>query len=398
MISQPYKNSKTKAQCNFRALDLFAGAGGLGLGLARAGFAVVAANEFQEVFCKTYSLNHPATKVICGDIMDAKVRHEICNAAGVIDLIAGGPPCQGFSTVGSKNERDLRNGLFYAFIKMIDELRPRAVMFENVSGFQRMYDGRAFNALRQGLECIGYSVPDKQCQLLNAMHFGVPQNRLRTFVIAFRDQHNFDFPQPTHSLKPDLFGSKTALTLEEALSDLPIVQMGESATRYASPPKNDFQRTARDGMHSDVLTEQDGPWHGEKLMNMIRHVPIGGTIADVPAQFRPKAYFSNTYARLWWARPSTTITRNLGTPSSSRCIHPMADRGLTTREGARLQGFPDTYQFTGTRSEKNLQIGNAVPPILAAAVASRISLAILGGSPRAIRVKMGKQSSQGFGV
>ena len=109
---------------------------------------------------------------------------------------------------------------------------------------------------------------------------------------------------------------------------------------------------------------------------MLAHVPPGGTILDVPEALRPRSYFANTYSRLWWDRPATTITRNFGTPSSSRCIHPQADRGLTTREGARLQSFPDAYRFTGTRIRKNLQIGTAVPPLLARALGQELFRAL----------------------
>lgn len=361
-----------KSESHFRALDLFAGAGGLGLGLTRVGFHVVAANEYEQVFSESYALNHPETKVLCGDILNKTIRKEIYRAAKGVDLVAGGPPCQGFSTVGSKNESDPRNRLFNAFLEVVGELRPRAVLFENVSGFRRMYESRAFNALRDGLTKLNYFVPEENCRLLNAVHFGVPQHRLRTFVVAFRDGESFRFPDPSHSVETDLISRQKALTLEDALSDLPIVAMGESASSYASHPRNEYQRIMRAGVGNESLTEHDGPNHGPKLMKMIRHVPTGGTVADVPEHLRPRSYFANTYSRLWWDKPSTTITRNLGTPSSSRCIHPLADRGLTTREGARLQGFPDAYRFTGTRSEKNLQIGNAVPPTLGAVVGAAI--------------------------
>jgi DNA (cytosine-5)-methyltransferase 1 len=357
----------------FRALDLFAGAGGLGLGLTHAGFHVVAANEYEQVFSESYAINHPETRVICGDILNNNIRRELYRAAKGVDLVAGGPPCQGFSTVGSKNESDPRNRLFSAFLEVVDELNPRAVLFENVSGFRRMYSSRAFVALCSGLSKLKYSVTDENCRLLNAVHFGVPQHRLRTFVVAFRDGQGFRFPDPSYSVETDLFSRQRALTLQDALSDLPIVAMGESASGYARPPQNEYQRIMRSGVAMDSLTEQDGPNHGPKLMEMIQHVPVGGTVADIPEHLRPRSYFANTYSRLWWDKPSTTITRNLGTPSSSRCIHPLADRGLTTREAARLQGFPDAYRFVGSRSEKNLQIGNAVPPTLGAVVGTAIA-------------------------
>lgn len=368
------------ARSSFSAIDLFAGAGGLGLGLERAGFQIVAANEFEEVFSESYTLNHSNTQVVQGDILNRNVRRRILRAARGVDLVAGGPPCQGFSTVGSKNELDPRNELFYAFLEVVQATKPRAVLFENVSGFKRMYESRAYLALRDGLRAMGYHLPDENCRILNAANFGVPQHRLRTFVVAFRATTRFQFPVPTHVVAEDMFSGKRALTISDALSDLPVVEMGETSSCYASEPKNEYQRLMRNGLHQDHLSEQEAPSHGERLMKVIGHVPTGGTIADVPRHLRPRSYFANTYSRLWWDRPSTTITRNLGTPSSSRCIHPHANRGLTTREGARLQSFPDTYRFVGTRSEKNLQVGNAVPPLLAEAIGRGIVAALTSAS------------------
>jgi DNA (cytosine-5)-methyltransferase 1 len=356
-------------------LDLFAGAGGLGLGLTEAGFRVQAANEYESVFAATYALNHPETAVVAGNVLDSRIRADLLAAARGVALVAGGPPCQGFSTVGKKDENDPRNKLFYAFLEIVGTLQPRAVLFENVSGFRRMYGGRAFQALQQGLEDLGYAAP--HWAILNAMDFGVPQSRARTFVVAFREQTPFRFPEPTHGDRGDLFRKKKALTLEDALSDLPVVASGESGDRYRLPPQNGYQKAMRKGA-GKTLTEQEGPWHGERLLSVLAHVPAGGSILDVPEELRPQSYFANTYSRLWWDRPSTTITRNLGTPSSSRCIHPQVDRGLTTREGARLQSFPDAYRFTGSRILKNLQIGNAVPPLLAKALGTEIFRALAG--------------------
>lgn len=351
------------------ALDLFAGAGGLGLGLEAAGFRVAAANEREEAFAASYAANHPGTRVVAGDVLDWGTREKLLDAARGVDLVAGGPPCQGFSTVGKKDENDPRNRLFRAFLEIVGELRPRAVLFENVSGFRRMYGGKAFAALGEGLAELGYG--NVHWAILNAANYGVPQIRERTFVAAFRGDEKFAFPAPAPA-------AGKWLTLEDALSDLPRVGSGESAARYAGPPANAYQRRMREGA-GEGLEEQEGPWHGERLKKVMACVPPGGSILDVPEELRPRSCFANTYARLRWDRPSTTVTRNFGTPSSSRCIHPQIDRGLTTREGARLQSFPDRYRFVGTRVQKNLQIGNAVPPLLAEAVGIA-AMRALGGA------------------
>jgi DNA (cytosine-5)-methyltransferase 1 len=322
------------------------------------------ANEYEPNFAASYRANHPQAEMICGDITDPGVLAKLAAYAGKVDLVAGGPPCQGFSTVGKKDEEDPRNRLFFAFLDVVKVIHPLIVLFENVSGFKRMYEGRAYQRLVELLGAEGYTTTHA---ILDAQDYGVPQSRLRTFVVGISDSRSFLFPEPTHLDGVGLFGCERKLTLEDALSDLPLIQSGESAKSYASAPLNGFQQRMRMGVE-DALTEHDGPWHGEKLLRMISHVPKGGSVQDIPVELRPRSYFANTYSRLWWDRPAPTITRNFGTPSSSRCIHPFSDRGLSTREGARLQSFPDAYQFTGTRSEKNLQIGNAVPPLLGEAV------------------------------
>lgn len=353
-----------------RALDLFAGCGGLSLGLEMAGIRTIAANELEPLFCETYRINHPETEVIQGSILDPSVFKALEKSASGADLIAGGPPCQGFSTLGKKDEHDPRNQLFHAFLRMIECIGPKMVLFENVAGFKRLYQGRAFEALAENLDRMGYRF---EAQVLNAAAYGVPQLRERTIVVAWsnRDPNLFAFPDPTHAEQEDLFGHTRFLTMRDALSDLPIVRMGETRDGYDTPAQNGFQALMRNSVGA-ALTEQEGPNHGPKLMSVMATVPPGGSIQDVPLHMRPKGYFLNTYARLWWDRPATTITRNLGTPSSSRCIHPLVDRGLTTREGARLQSFPDNFQFAGSRSQKNLQIGNAVPPMLGCAIGTAI--------------------------
>lgn len=157
------------------------------------------------------------------------------------------------------------------------------------------------------------------------------------------------------------------VTIGEALSDLPALSNGGEAFEYATPPRNDYQRLMR--AHAPAtIHDHNVPKNGEHLVRLMEALPDGGTPADVPEELRPKSGFANTYCRLWWNKPSTTITRNLSCVSSSRCIHPRQPRPLSTREGARLQGFPDDYQFFGSRTERNLQIGNAVPTFLSIAI------------------------------
>ena len=166
---------------------------------------------------------------------------------------------------------------------------------------------------------------------------------------------------------------KPWLTLEDAIGDLPFIKSGESSVNYKNKPQNEFQKIMR-GNEPKELMDHVAPKNNERMVKLMESLPDGGTPEDLPFELRPKSGFKNTYCRLWWKRPSTTITRNLSTPSSSRCIHPIAPRPLTTREGARIQCFPDNYRFFGSRSDKNLQIGNAVPTFLSNALANAILL------------------------
>ncbi len=348
----------------FTAVELFAGAGGLSIGLERAGIHVVIANEIMPDFAATLAANHPDTNVINEDIHKINFREEL-KKLGLksVDVLSGGPPCQGFSTIGSKNRQDPRNSLFYEYLRAVAETNPKYTIFENVSGFKRMYDGFAYETLVKELGELGY---ETKSQILNAADYGAPQIRYRTVVLGWRrGLPPIDFPAPTNGVKE---GLRPYLTLMEAISDLPPIGAGESSSDYATPPQNDYQRRMRG--EQEVLLEHNAANYGEKMQEILRTIPEGGSINDLPMRLRPKSAYANTYARLLPNEPSPTITRNFGTPSSSRCVHPFQPRALSTREGARLQGFPDNYTFVGGKQSKNLQIGNAVPPILGEAIAS----------------------------
>lgn len=357
-------------QGEFTAVELFAGAGGLSIGLERAGIHVVIANEIMPDFAATLAANHPNTNVINEDIHEINFRDEL-KKLGLesVDVLSGGPPCQGFSTIGSKNRQDPRNSLFYEYLRAVSETNPKYTIFENVSGFKRMYDGFAYETLVKELGELGY---ETKSQILNAADYGAPQIRYRTVVLGWRrGLPPLEFPPPTNGEKE---GLRPYLTLMEAISDLPPIGAGESSDNYATPPQNEYQRRMR--RNQEVLWEHNAANYGEKMQEILRIIPEGGSISDLPMRLRPRSAYCNTYARLLPNEPSPTITRNFGTPSSSRCIHPFQPRALSTREGARLQGFPDNYMFVGGKQSKNLQIGNAVPPILGEAIATVVREAL----------------------
>ncbi len=356
------------------AVELFAGAGGLSLGLEKAGFRVALANEVESDFAASFAKNHPDTKLINCDIHNVDFQSELRQMKiKKVDLVSGGPPCQGFSTVGSKNNSDQRNSLFYEYLRAVYEIQPSYILFENVAGFRQLYNGTAFHKLLHELSHLGYAT---KASILDASDFGLPQVRKRTIIVGWRRElPPVNFPEPTHGDDSCLFAKSPKLTLMDAISDLPPLLPGSVVTCYATEPQNAFQKMLREG--SQKLTEHNCANYGSKMQKILSMIPKGGSVLDLPEDLRPKRYFQNTYARLLPDRPAPTITRNFGCPSSSRCIHPEQNRALSTREGARLQGFPDSYEFCGNKSSKNLQIGNAVPPILGEVIAREIIKSIL---------------------
>jgi len=348
-------------------IDLFSGAGGLSFGIQNKKIDIVMANEIVNDFAQSYILNHPKTKMINKDIHNIDFKKEIKRIGLIsVDILCGGPPCQGFSTVGKKNKMDKRNSLFWEFLRAANELEPRSILFENVSGFKGLYGGKVYDLLLKELDKIGYNVFSG---VLDAANYGLPQNRKRTIVIGIEKGKSFSFPKITHNLKENFF-EKKYLNIMEAISDLPNLRSGEAKSSYLHKPKNEYQKKLRG--NEKKLTEHNATNYGIKMKKILKLIPKKGSIKDLPKYLRPKKYFNNVYARLDETKPSPTLTRNFGTPSSSRCIHPHQDRALSTREGARIQGFPDNYKFFGSKTSKNLQIGNAVPPLLGEVIAHEI--------------------------
>lgn len=360
-----------------KVIDLFCGVGGLSYGFAHDDhFEIVAANEILPNMAKAYSLNHPTVKVYVGDTKDfnaKEIEKDLNIKSSEIDIIAGGPPCQAYSTVGKRLIDDPRGKLFQEYYRVLKEFNPKLFIFENVKGLLSMQDGELLETIISLFKSLDYKVQHK---VLNAADYGAPQLRERVIIIGAKLKNDFQYPEPSHyspEEPPDLLKNdlKPYLTLEEAISDLPFMKSGEGSFDYASEPKNDFQKFMRRNAPKKLM-DHNAPYNNAKLVKMMELLPDGGTPEDLPEDLRPTSGFKNTYCRLWWKRPATTITRNLSTPSSSRCIHPKAPRPLTTREGARIQCFPDDYQFYGSRSDRNLQIGNAVTTFLSNALARSI--------------------------
>lgn len=348
----------------YKIVDLFAGVGGLSYGFSQLDeFEIIMANEIDQDISKAYSLNHPDVNMLNCDICDlteAVIMEAIGTAA--IDIVVGGPPCQSYSTLG-KRQLDDRANLFMQYKRVLSIIKPKAFVFENVSGILSMDRGNLFKNVRREFEELGYKLKYK---VLNAVDYGIPQQRERVILVGFLNENNYEYPAPTHGE-----GLIPYVTLKDAIGDLPALNSGETNNSYASDISNAFLAFVRKS-GATKLTEHSAPKSRAHMLKIMQALQDGQTKDDLPKDLRPKSGYCNTYAKLWWNKPSTTITRNFACPSSSRCIHPRDSRALTNREGARIQSFPDDYKFYGTGSKQRLEIGNAVPPLLSVAIAKEM--------------------------
>lgn len=348
----------------YNIVDLFAGVGGLSYGFSNLPqFNIVVANEIEKDISIAYKLNHPNVNMLNCDIND--LTEEILAEAldgKKVDIVVGGPPCQSYSTLG-KRRMDDRANLFMQYKRVLKILQPKAFVFENVVGILSMNKGQLFKQIQAEFGELDY---DLQYKVLDAVNFGVPQHRERVFLVGFKGNNNFIYPQPTHGE-----GLKPYVTLKDAIGDLPLLKNGEKKNKYAGGITNEFLQFVRSNSN-DTVEEHCAPKNGKHLVRIMETLKDGQSKNDLPEDIRPKSGYGNTYAKLWWEKPSTTITRNFACPSSSRCVHPRDSRAMSIREGARLQSFPDDYKFYGSNGMKRLEIGNAVPPLLSMAIAKQV--------------------------
>lgn len=348
----------------YNIIDLFAGVGGLSYGFSKLPeFNIIAANEIEKDISIAYTLNYPEVKMLNCDINDlTKELLDEALAGEKTDIVVGGPPCQSYSTLG-KRQMDDRANLFMQYKRILQLLQPRAFVFENVVGILSMDRGKLFKKVHAEFEELGYSLKHK---VLNAVDYGVPQLRERVILVGIKGENHYEYPVPTHgeALKP-------YVTLKDAIGDLPVLKSGQSSTSYTHNSDNEFLQFVR-AAGNTAVSEHTAPKNGAHLIKIMETLQDGQSKNDLPEDIRPKSGYGNTYAKLWWERPSTTITRNFACPSSSRCIHPRDSRAMSIREGARLQSFPDDYKFYGSDGMKRLEIGNAVPPLLSVAIARQM--------------------------
>lgn len=345
------------------ALDLFAGAGGTGLGFSKAGFRIVAAVELDAYAAETYSRNL-GSRVATTDIRSVcpkSFREDLKMLPGELSVLIGCPPCQGFSRMrNGAGADDDRNRLVMQYLAFVDEFRPALAFFENVPGLIKSLHGRAFHTiLRAGLQKLGYALTER---CINSADYGVPQQRERVILLGGHGGKVPPFPRATHA-------DPISQVAQHGFR-VPWITVRDAIGKYPQKPDQVYQGT--DSYPSNHVASVIG----ESVLSFIRRVPKdGGSRADVPEEEWLRCHLDHTghrdvYGRSSWDRPSNTLTAGCTNPSKGRFVHPEEDRAFTLREAAALQGFPDSFVFYGKKIAA--QIGNAVPPPVAYAVAQTL--------------------------
>ena len=342
-------------------IDLFAGVGGLSLGFEMAGFEVALANEFDPSIAEAYKRNRPDTKIIVEDITKLPVDETFGPYEGKITAIIGGPPCQGFSQKGSrKSINDPRNFLFRYYFEVVRRVKPPYFVIENVPNLLTTEGGFFKDEIIELFSGIGYAV---SCGVLCAADFGVPQDRHRTCILG-----KLGASEPISLPKPN--GVHT--TVWDAISDLSYLESGEGTEEqeYRYDPQSDYQRMLRAG--SDRLCNHVATRHSKVTLERLKMIAPERGKEMLPEEHHTKSIYSGTWCRMKKGGIAKTITTRYDTPSSGEFTHPYLNRAITTREAARIQSFPDTFRFYGSKSSQMKQVGNAVPPLLGKAIAERI--------------------------
>lgn len=380
---------------DLRFIDLFAGAGGLSEGLSEAGFHAMFANEVVPTYAQTYARNHIGTKVTTADIraLNAQeVREELGLERGQLDLMAGGPPCQGFSiNAPVRSTEDQRNHLFREYLRFVDAFAPKAVLIENVPGLVSFEQGETLHEILKALAELGYGA---DVRILGAAYYGVPQMRWRTIIIGVRGAElpPSAFPTPIYHapIRPNFtttFDGKSLVpiptsatdarftTVFDAIGDLPPLECGEKGARvkpYISDPMCPYQQAMRCG--STGVYNHESPKLAKINVERMKYIKPGGNWTDIPFDLLPKGMqkarrsdHTKRYGRVEKDGLASTILTKCD-PHWGAYIHYEQNRSFTVREAARLQSFPDHFIFTGTMAEQFAQVGNAVPPLLAKAV------------------------------
>lgn len=349
---------------NYIGIDLFSGAGGMSIGAMAAGVDVKIAIEIDKYAAATYKANHPNTVMYNEDVRKVKLKGSCEKGKNDVKILFGGPPCQGFSTSNQKtrNKNNQNNWLFQEYLRLTREQTPDWVIVENVKGIVETEDGYFFEKINASLKKLGYTTKHA---ILNAIDFGVPQIRNRVFIVGSLHGIQYQFPKPT---------TKKCLTVRDAISDLPQLASGSTAHEldYSAKAQSKYQSSKRKNSKKSVnnlVTDNN-----DLVISRYKHIPQGGNWENIPAKLM-KNYKDFTrchtgiYHRLRENEPSVVI----GNFRKNMLIHPTQNRGLSVREAARIQSFPDTFHFHGSIGFQQQQVGNSVPPLLAKAVFRKIT-------------------------
>lgn len=351
-------------------IDLFCGCGGFSKGFEEAGFNICYGIDMWKDAIVTYSHNFPNAKAVNEDI--TKITGEdILKTTGLsandVDVIIGGPPCQGFSVSGKRMIDDERNKLYKSFVQIVDELKPKVFVMENVPGLVRLFNGKVAEQVKEDFTNIGYFV---KMEILSADNYGVPQQRKRVFFIGLKKSY-FEMPDCYHY--PDaIMGEQTnhpAWTCKDAISDLDFVpddvSLGEEID-YKLPAMNKYQELMREGSHK--IFNHSITIHKDKTKEIIAMVPDGGNYKDLPKELWETRKVHIAWTRMDSQKPCFTIDTG-----HNHHFHYKENRVPTVRESARIQSFPDSFKFIGIKTSQLKQVGNAVPPLLAKALGESIN-------------------------
>ena len=332
---------------NNEIIDLFCGCGGLSKGFELAGFETALAIDMWDDAVKTYNHNHKEKVAICEDIKDLNDKYldEFSKKHKIVGII-GGPPCQGYSTVGKRDINDDRNYLYLEYCRIVEKIKPEFFLLENVKGLLTLNDGLFKDDIIRRFGKLGYNIAYK---ILNAADYGVPQNRQRVFFVGIKDKI-FKFPEE-HNKK---------ISTMEAIGDLE-----KSNKKYLVEPQNDYQRMMR--KNSKELKNNDITIHSEQTINIINLVPDGGKIKDLDKKYWEVRKYNKAFQRMNSKLPSNTIDTG-----HRNYFHYKENRIPTVRESARIQSFTDDFEFLGSKTSQYKQVGNAVPPLLAYELAKEI--------------------------
>lgn len=349
-------------------IDLFSGCGGLSKGFLDAGCKVLLGVDIDQAALSTFERNHPHAVGLLGSLADDATFGAMKRVIGQtpVDLIIGGPPCQGFSLTGPRNFNDPRNELYLAYIEAVRQFRPKGFLIENVPGMATLYKGAIKDEILHRFTEMGYNIA---CKVLCAADYGVPQIRKRLVFLGIRKElGEVSFPMPY--LTPEKY-----VTSREAIDDLPPLTdtLGTEVAQYQNPPRSAYQQKMRG--ECQILSNHVATAHKDFVKAVIAQVPEGGNYKDLPKGVGEHRKFNMAWTRCDGRAPSRTIDTG-----HRNYFHYEYNRIPTVRESARLQSFPDDFVFLGTRTQQYRQVGNAVPPLLAYALAKHL-LGLIGAKP-----------------